>query len=243
MRRLLLQIVVLSTFLTQAFAQETFKTDTLQTSLGNLKITFIGHSTLMLTFNGKIIYTDPISQVADYTRLPKADLILITHEHSDHLDPNAVKILRTDKTTAILTEACAEKLAGGTIMRNGDVQNIIGVTIEAVPAYNIVFKRKNGEPFHPKGRGNGYVISFGDKKVYIAGDTENIPEMKNLTGIHVAFLPMNVPYTMSPEMAADAARTLKPKIVYPYHYGKTDPTRLAELLKDEKNIEVRIRKM
>ena len=128
-------------------------------------------------------------------------------------------------------------------MKNGDIRIVKGLTIEAVPAYNLVHKRDNGQPFHPKGQGNGYVITFGDKRVYIAGDTENTPEMKALEAIDCAFLPMNLPYTMTPEMVADAAKAFKPKILYPYHYGKTDPAELVDLLKDEKDIEVRIRKM
>ena len=128
-------------------------------------------------------------------------------------------------------------------MNNGDVRSIEGLKIEAVAAYNIVHKRSDGTPFHPKGSGNGYIITFGDKKIYVAGDTENIPEMKDLKNIDVAFLPMNLPYTMTPEMVADAAKGFTPKILYPYHYGDTDPSRLAVLLKDPKEIEVRIRKM
>ena len=114
---------------------------------------------------------------------------------------------------------------------------------DAVPAYNLVHKRESGEPFHPKGQGNGYVITFGDKRVYVAGDTENTPEMKALKNIDIAFLPMNLPYTMTPEMVADAARAFKPKILYPYHFGKTDTARLVALLQDQPEIEVRIRKM
>jgi L-ascorbate metabolism protein UlaG (beta-lactamase superfamily) len=128
-------------------------------------------------------------------------------------------------------------------MKNGEVQTVQGIKIEAVPAYNIIHKRDNGQPFHPKGVGNGYILTFGDKRVYVAGDTENIPEMKTLQGIDVAFLPMDLPYTMTPEMVADAAKVLKPKILYPYHYGDTNTSKLVELLKDEQEIEVRIRKM
>jgi L-ascorbate metabolism protein UlaG (beta-lactamase superfamily) len=123
------------------------------------------------------------------------------------------------------------------------VKSIGGLKIEAVPAYNIVHKRDSGQPFHPKGIGNGYIITFGDKRVYIAADTENIQEMKELKGIDIAFLPMNLPYTMTPEMVADAAKAFKPKILYPYHYGETDTSKLLNLLKDSKEIEVRIRKM
>ena len=118
-----------------------------------------------------------------------------------------------------------------------------GLKIEAVPAYNMVHKRANGEPFHPQGIGNGYIITFDDKRVYIAGDTENIPEMAELGKIDIAFLPMNLPYTMTPEMVADAAKMIKPQILYPYHYGNTNTSKLMELLKDDKDIEVRIRKM
>ena len=127
-------------------------------------------------------------------------------------------------------------------MNNGDVKTIEGLTIKAVPAYNIIHKRDTGQPFHPKGDGNGYIITFGDKNVYVAGDTENIPEMKKLKGIDIAFLPMNLPYTMTPEMFADAAKSFKPKILYPYHYGETDTPKLLALLKDS-GIDVRIRKM
>jgi L-ascorbate metabolism protein UlaG (beta-lactamase superfamily) len=115
--------------------------------------------------------------------------------------------------------------------------------IEAVPAYNVVHVRSAGNPFHPKGEGNGYVLTLGDKRVYVAGDTEDIPEMKTLKKIEVAFLPMNLPYTMTPEMAADAARMFRPKILYPYHYGQTDPQLLVALLKPDKDIEVRIRNL
>ena len=128
-------------------------------------------------------------------------------------------------------------------MKNGEVKTVKGLKIEAVPAYNIISKRDGGEPYHPKGNGNGYVITFGGKRVYVAGDTENTPEMKALKDIDIAFLPMNLPYTMSPEMAAEAARAFRPKVLYPYHYGNTDVKQLAELLKGEQGIEVRIREM
>ena len=128
-------------------------------------------------------------------------------------------------------------------MKNNEVKTVGGLTIEAVPAYNIVHMRSPGNPFHPKGVGNGYVITFNDIKVYVAADTENIPEMKELSGIDVAFLPMNLPYTMTPEMVADAARMFNPKILYPYHFGETDTSELVDLLKDDKEIEVRIRDM
>lgn len=220
-----------------------FETDTIKTSSDDLKISFIGHGTLMFTFGNMVIHVDPVDQMTDYRKLPKADIILITHEHSDHLDTKAIAKLRTQHTVVVANENSAKKVQGTIIMHNGDVKTIQGLKIEALPAYNIVHIRSPGTPFHPKGVGNGYVLTFGDKRVYVAGDTENIPEMKNLKAIDIAFLPMNLPYTMTPEMVADAAKAFKPKVLYPYHYGDTDPARLVALLKDNPEIEVRIRKM
>jgi L-ascorbate metabolism protein UlaG (beta-lactamase superfamily) len=224
-------------------AQGKFEQDVIKTGAGDLTITFIGHGTLMFAFGGKVIHVDPVGQYADYGKLPKADLILITHEHRDHLDLKAMEMLRQPGTQVVLTQAAAVQAPGGLVMANGEVKTVAGLTIEAVPAYNLVHKRESGEPFHPKGQGNGYVITFGDKRVYVAGDTENTPEMKALQGIDIVFLPMNLPYTMTPEMVADAARAFKPKVLYPYHFGKTDTSRLVALLQDHPEIEVRIRKM
>lgn len=227
----------------KAQGERRFEMDTIATKTGDLKITFIGHATLMFEYGGKVIHVDPWTKLADYSKLPKADLVLITHEHFDHLDPKAVAAVRGESTKVVLTKACADKVAGGIVMKNGDVQTLQGFKVEAVPAYNIVQKRPDGEPFHPKGVGNGYIVTFGETRVYVAGDTENTPEMKKLQKIDVAFLPMNLPYTMTPAMVADAAKAFKPKILYPYHYGETDPKELVGLLKDSKDIEVRIRKM
>ena len=226
-----------------ATAQNQFETDIITTTSGDLKITFIGHGTLLFTFSEKIIHVDPYGRLADYSILPKADIILITHEHGDHFDLKVIKMLRIEETSLVLTESCTKDISGGIVLKNGDVQTAQGLKIEAIPAYNIVHKRDNEEPFHPQGIGNGYIITFGDKRVYVAGDTENIPEMKELGEIDIAFLPMNLPYTMTPEMVADAARMIKPQILYPYHYGNTDTSKLVELLKDDKDIEVRIRKI
>ncbi len=220
-----------------------FELDVFPTSQGELKITFIGHGTLMFEFGGKVIHVDPVSNLTDYSRLPKADLILITHEHGDHLDSRAIELLRTQNTDLILSEIGAEKVAGGIVMKNGQTMIKKGIKIEAVPAYNILHLRSAGNPYHAKGQGNGYVLTFGDKRVYVAGDTENIPEMMELKNIEIAFLPMNLPYTMTPEMVADAAKAFQPKILYPYHYGDTDPSALVGLLKGHPEIEVRIRQM
>ena len=224
-----------------AWAEGEFKTDTIQTSVGELSLTFIGHGTLMLSCGGTVVHVDPWSRLADYSALPKADLVLVTHEHRDHLDTEAIADVSKDGTVLVGTETTAESLPGGIVMRNGDKKVLAGLTVEAVPAYNILHKRDNGEPFHPKGRGNGYIVTFGDTRIYIAGDTEDTPEMKALKDIDVAFLPMNLPYTMTPEMVADAAKAFKPRVLYPYHFGETDTGKLVDLLKDEKEIEVRVR--
>jgi len=226
-----------------AAARKKFEKDVIPTSKGDLEITFLGHGTLLMTFGGKTIHVDPYGEVADYGSLPKADLVLVTHEHFDHLDPKAFQAILEPDTTVIASKACAGKLPKALIMANGETRTVLGLSVEAVPAYNIAHKRPDGNPFHPKGSGNGYIVAFGDKRVYIAGDTENTPEMKALKTIDVAFLPMNLPYTMTPEMVADAAKAFRPRILYPYHFGETDTSRLGKLLLGEKGIEVRVRKM
>lgn len=236
-------IVLISLGSAQGKEKDMFEEDIIKTSAGDLKITFIGHGTLMFTFGGKIIHIDPVLREADYNKMPKADLVIVTHEHRDHLDLEAIKVIRKKETKTVLTEICAKEVEDGIVMKNGDVETVGGLKIEAVPAYNIVHKRQGDVPFHPKGDGNGYIITFGDKRVYVAADTENTPEMKALKDIDIAFLPMNLPYTMTPEMVADAAKAFRPKILYPYHFGNTDTSELVKLLKDEEGIEVRIRNM
>lgn len=228
---------------TSGWGKAVYEQDSLPTSAGVVEVTFIGHGSLMLRFDGKVIHVDPVTTYADYATMPKADIILLTHHHGDHLEAEALMHLRTAKTRVLLTELCAEKVQGGTVMKNGDGIQVDGIEVEAVPAYNLVHKRDNGEFFHPRGEGNGYVLSFGDTRIYIAGDTENTAEMKALRDIDYAFLPMNLPYTMTPEMVADAVTAFRPKVLYPYHFGETDTSRIVELLRDEKDIEVRLRRM
>jgi L-ascorbate metabolism protein UlaG (beta-lactamase superfamily) len=228
---------------TSARAAEPPERDRIAGPSGELEITFLGHGSLILSAGGTVVHVDPYSKVADYAALPKVDVVLITHEHQDHLDPAALAAIRTDKTRVVASAAAAAQVSGATALENGATLTLGAVGVEAVPAYNVVHERSPGVPFHPKGRGNGYVVTIAGLRVYVAGDTENVPEMKKLSGIDVAFLPMNLPYTMTPEMAADAARMVNPRILYPYHYGDTDPARLVELLKDRPAIEVRIRRM
>lgn len=217
------------------------RTDTLRTSAGDLGITPLGHGSLMFSFARKVILVDPYGAVIDAASLPKADLVLITHEHRDHLDPAALAAVSRPETVVVATRACAERLPGCRVMANGDTLTLLGVRIEAVPAYNLLHKRDNGQPFHPRGVGNGYILTFGDTRVYVAGDTENTPEMKALTHIECAFLPMNLPYTMTAEMVVDAIRAFRPRILYPYHCGAEDCARLAELLREDTTVEVRFR--
>ena len=157
------------------FAQQEFVKDTIKTSAGNLEITFIGHGSLLFTFDGKVIHVDPYGRLADYSKLPKADMIFVTHSHRDHLDPKALEQVRTEQTIVVIPESCADAIAGATIMKNGDIKDFDGLNIEAIPAYNLVHTRSPGVPFHPKGDGNGYVITFGDTRVYVAGDAGSYP--------------------------------------------------------------------
>lgn len=242
-RYALIPVLLLALVALPLLAQSNYQKDTLKSPEGNVIISFLGHGSVMFEFKGKVIYVDPVSRYADFSRMPKADLILISHEHGDHLDSAAIEGCRSEKTKIVCTEACLPKARGGNVMKNGETQTIGGVKVEAVPAYNIVHVRSEGVPFHAKGNGNGYVLTLGGKRIYTAGDTENVPEMSKLGTIDAAFLPMNLPYTMTPEMVAEAAKRIHPKILYPYHFGSTDTALLVNLLKGEKGIEIRIRKM
>lgn len=219
----------------------TFDKDTFRTKSGKkIVITFIKHGTLGLRYDNKTYEIDPVSMYADYTKFPKADYILVTHEHADHLDAKAIDALTKNNTQLIINGSSAEKIGKGEVMKNGDTRKLADkVTIEAVPAYNTTPGR---EKFHPRHRDNGYVLTIDGFRIYIAGDTEDIPEMKNLKNIDVAFLPVNQPYTMTVEQAVHAARMFSPKVLYPYHYGDTKIEGLKDALKGS-GIDVRIRQM
>jgi L-ascorbate metabolism protein UlaG (beta-lactamase superfamily) len=224
------------------FSQKTPEYDKIVTKSGVVELHFIGHGSLMFKVNGFVIYIDPVRSSGNYDFLPKADIILVTHEHGDHLDTKLIEDLKKPGTLLFCNESSTAKVSWGMAMKSGDRQEINNIIIEAVPAYNIVNVSSPGHPYHPMGVGVGFVLTIGGKKIYVAGDTENTPEMKALKNIDVAFLPMNLPYTMTPAMVADAALAFKPKILYPYHFGETDTNELVKLLKDS-GIEVRIRNL
>jgi L-ascorbate metabolism protein UlaG (beta-lactamase superfamily) len=224
------------------FSQNSPASDVISTTAGDVEMHFIGHGSLMFTIDDYVIHIDPVKSSGGYDKLPKADLILVTHEHNDHLDLELIMELWKQGTVMLCNANSASKVPGAQVMKSGDVKNVNSIRIEAIAAYNIVNERSKGQPFHPRGVGNGYILSIGEKNFYIAGDTENTPEMKALKKINVAFLPMNLPYTMNPQMVADAARAFKPGILYPYHFGDTDTSEIVKLLKDT-DIEVRIRNL
>lgn len=222
----------------EAYASDTFKTKHNR----EVKITFIKHGSLQIAYDNLSIQVDPTFMFADYSTFPKADVILITHEHEDHLDPKAIKALTKENTVLVMNESSAKKSgnAKAKIMKNGDKMELPNqITLEAVPAYNSTPGR---EQFHPRSRDNGYVLTIDGLKIYIAGDTEDIPEMKNLKNIDVAFLPVNQPYTMTVTQAVNAAKMFSPKVLYPYHFGNTDVKPLKDALKGS-GIEVRLREM
>ena len=242
MKKILLILFILTISISVIYSGEpVLESDTYKTDKGDLKITFVGHASLILEFDGMVIHVDPFSRVWNYEKLEKADMIFITHHHGDHLDPELIKKLRKPGAPVILPELCSKGITKCMIMGNGDSKRVKDIDINAVPAYNLVHKRDNGKQYHKKGEGNGYILNLGGTKVYIAGDTENIPEMKEFKDIDIAFLPMNLPYTMTEEMVADAAKTFRPDVLYPYHCRGSDHGKLINLLENEKDIKVLIR--
>lgn len=215
--------------------------DTFDAGTGTLEIVFLGHSSLILVYGGANIYIDPVSQYADYSRLPKADLILVTHQHGDHLDPKAIAALLKPETRILLSKGAYAAYGSGEALDWGRSIRASGVEVAAVPAYNTTPEHLG---YHPRERrDNGYVVGVGKLRVYIAGDTEPTAEMAELGRIDIAFLPMNQPYTMTPAQTAAAARTIKPAILYPYHLGSTDTRALAKLLERDSDIDLRIRNL
>ena len=228
-------------FGTPAQAAPPDKADVIQTSGGELRITPINHASLMLQWGGKVIHVDPASQ-GDYTGLPQADLILVTDVHGDHQDRAMIDKLKKPATIVVAPPAVAKTITEAQTISNGEKKTVAGIQIEAVPMYNLVRGPQPGALYHDKGRGNGYILTLGGKRVYISGDTECTPEMKALKNIDVAFLCMNQPYTMPPGEAADCAKAFRPKIVYPYHSKGSNVQEFADALKSTPGVEVRIRK-
>jgi L-ascorbate metabolism protein UlaG (beta-lactamase superfamily) len=223
------------------------ETDTIQTSRGELKIMPVYHGSVMFEFSGKVIYVDPWSR-GDFTGLPQADMIVITHTHRDHLDLDLINKLKKPDTfivgppAVIDTMNCFPDCGTPEVISDSEKQTVMGILIEGVPMYNLVRGSRPGMPYHHKGVGSGYILNFGDTRVYLSGDTECTPEVKALKNITVAFLSMNPPRTESTLEAAACAKDFKPKIVYPYHYRGSDPHEFADALKGT-GIEVRIRKL
>jgi L-ascorbate metabolism protein UlaG (beta-lactamase superfamily) len=229
-----------------AFAQRALP-DTLKTSLGPLTIQPIQHASLILTVQGITIYADP-SNPDNYKGLVAPDIILVTDIHGDHFDLKTIEAVKKSSTVLVVPPVVADKLPDADkahliVLKNGDHTTQSGITIRAIPMYNLP---ESPTAMHTKGRGNGYVLDIGGKLIYLSGDTQGIPEMRSLKNIDVAFICMNLPYTMDVQEAADAVLAFKPRIVYPYHYrgnnGLSDIHAFKTLVEaGDKNIEVRLR--
>ncbi len=227
----------------KAVTTETYEVDAFKTKSGKtVKFHALVHASIRMQYDGKEILIDPVTKLGDrvinYAAMPKADYILITHEHHDHFDKEAIKQLSSQQTQLVTNARCAEMLGYGQVMANGDSKEIApDFTVEAVPAYN---NTEGHLQFHPKGRDNGYVITVDGLRIYVAGDTEDIPEMEGVKDIDVAFMPCNQPYTMTTDQLVKAAKVVKPKVLFPYHYGSTDLSGVPSQL-SETDIDVRIR--
>ncbi len=220
--------------------------DTIATGEGPLTIHPVEHATFVMQWNGSTIAVDPIGGEAPYKAFGKADLILITHIHGDHLSVDTVKGLTGSSTVIVVPASVAEKFpeidrGRITVAANGESVNWGESVIQVIPMYNLTPDR---QAFHPKGRGNGYVVTLGGARIYIAGDTEDVPEMRTLEDIDAAFVCMNLPYTMDVAAAADAVLEFKPKVVFPYHYrgegGMSDLDEFRSLIAKDPSIEVRL---
>ena len=236
-------IALLFTFLFALTASAQLKTDEFTTKSGKkITITCIKHASMEINYNGVEIEVDPVGMwlkpETDYATFPKANIILVTHEHKDHFDRAAIHEIRTPATSIYVNQAVFGHFKNGLVMQNGEQRKYAAdILIDAVPAYNTTPGR---EQFHPKGRDNGYILTLDGFRIYIAGDTEDIPEMADIKDIDVAFLPCNQPYTMTVEQCVNAAKIIKPKVLFPYHYSDTPVNRVAMQLAGS-GIDVRIR--
>ena len=236
-------IALLFTFLFALTASAQLKTDEFTTKSGKkITITCIKHASMEINYNGVEIEVDPVGMwlkpETDYATFPKANIILVTHEHKDHFDRAAIHEIRTPATSIYVNQAVFGHFRNGLVMQNGDVRKYASdITIEAVPAYNTTPEHQQ---FHPKGRDNGYILTLDGFRIYIAGDTEDIPEMADIKDIDVAFLPCNQPYTMTVDQCVNAAKIIKPKVLFPYHYNDTSVHKISMALAGS-GIDVRIR--
>ncbi len=228
--------------LTTACAQKNYEVDVFKTKSGKtVKFHALMHACIRIEMDDKEIQIDPVAKLGDrtvdYTAMLKADYIFVTHEHGDHYDAKSIKQLTGEKTQLVMNKRCADMYGAGKVMVNGDKLLLADISVEAVPAYNYT---EGHTQFHPKGRDNGYIMTIDGLRIYIAGDTEDIPEMSKIKDIDIAFLPCNQPYTMTPDQLIRAAKVIKPKVLFPYHYGQTDLSGVPAALKGT-GIDVRIR--
>jgi L-ascorbate metabolism protein UlaG (beta-lactamase superfamily) len=217
----ILLILIVSVLAFSRLASASAQIQVFDTPSGPVKITPLFHASTLIEAGGRIIYLDP-AKPAKFVGLPKADLILITHIHSDHMDPDSIKAISKAETEILAPPAVAETVTTAKPISNGETKAWHEWTVEAVPAYNLKRGPTPGQLFHPKGRDNGYILTYGGKRFYFSADTEGVPEMRALKNIDVAFVCMNLPYTMPPDEAADAVKAFHPKIVIPYHYRGSD---------------------
>lgn len=222
--------------------QDGYEVDVFKTKSGKtIKFHALMHASIRMEYNGKELEIDPVTKLGnrtiDYSKMPKADYIFVTHEHQDHFDKDAISLLTGKDTKLITNKRCADMFGSGDVMANGDTKDVEGIKVEAVPAYNTTEGRQQ---FHPKGRDNGYILTIDGLRIYFAGDTEDIPEMEGIKDIDIAFLPCNQPFTMTTDQLVKAAKVIRPKVLFPYHYGQTDVSGIASMLEGE-GVEVRIR--
>lgn len=233
-----------ATFGMRGLAQEDTmaEPDTMMAGDTEILIHPVSHASLVLETPAGVIYADPVGEPAAYDGLPPADLILVTHEHGDHYNAETLGALINENAGLVTNPAVhgmlpADLQSRATAIGNGESQEAMGIAIDAIPAYNMTEDRLQ---YHPEGRDNGYILGIGEARVYIAGDTEDIPEMRALTGIDLAFVPMNLPFTMSVDQAASGVLAFAPRIVYPYHYRGSDVEQFKQMVEAE-NAEIEVR--